>query len=50
MLQWHSEMEWPAMLALLKGRDGGVVGVSEEDGLLVENINLFDRLGHLGRH
>jgi hypothetical protein len=38
------------MFALLKDRNGGVVGVSEEDGLLVENVYLLDRLGYLGRN
>lgn len=49
MLQGNSEMKRPAVLALFENRDGGVVGVAEEDGLLIEDIDLFNRLGDLGR-
>lgn len=50
MVKRNSKMERPAVLALVEDRDGGVVGVAEEDGLLVEDIDLLDRLGDLGRH
>ena len=50
VLQGDRKLEWPAMLSLLEGILCCIVGISQKNDLLLEHIDLFLHLGHLGHH
>ena len=47
MLHRNGEVKGPTILALLENKLGGIVAMSEEDQLLVQDIGLLFNLGNL---